>query len=128
MRIGGLIEAGPGCFVERFRREVTMTTAKESLRKLRALARSPNAHEAALALAKAQELEAKIVGAKEIAHAVAQLLKARGMTVRVRRRHGKARATSNVDAELEYFYSQSRYPPWHRIEIAIIEDEENVNE
>jgi Protein of unknown function (DUF2786) len=65
---------------------MALSTQREKLRKLRALARSPNKHEAALALKKAQELESKIFGAKEIAHSIAQLFKARGMTVWVHRR------------------------------------------
>jgi hypothetical protein len=63
-----------------------MTSQTEKVRKLRALARSPNRHEAALALAKAQALEPST--AKAIAHAIARLLEARGLMVRVRRRSG----------------------------------------
>jgi hypothetical protein len=61
-----------------------MTTRTEKIRKLRALARSPNKHEAALALEKAQQLERTT--AKAIAIAIGELLKERGLTVRVRRR------------------------------------------
>jgi hypothetical protein len=42
-----------------------MTTRTEKIRKLRALARSPNEHEAALALAKAQSLYACAIGSRE---------------------------------------------------------------
>jgi hypothetical protein len=66
-----------------------MTTQTEKVRKLRALARSPNKHEAALALAKAQALESKT--AKAIAYAIEQLLKERELTVRVRRHSGEWR-------------------------------------
>jgi hypothetical protein len=100
-----------------------MTTQREKLRKLRALARSPNKHEAALALAKAEELEGKIrdTGAKGIARAIAQLLETRGLVVRVRRRQWQERQSrSKVDADVRYGYSQARYP-WHRIEILITE-------
>ena len=46
-----------------------MSTQREKIRKLRALARSPNKHEAALASQKALELEAKTVTAAELANA-----------------------------------------------------------
>jgi hypothetical protein len=42
---------------------ISMTTRKEKIRKLRALAQSPNKHEAAQALEKAQALESTIVSA-----------------------------------------------------------------
>ena len=58
-----------------------MTTRTEKLRRLHALARSPNKHEAALALAKAQAMESGT--AKAITQAIAKLLEARGMQVRV---------------------------------------------
>jgi len=41
-----------------------MTSRRDKIRKLRALARSPNKHEAALALEKAQAFEAKMLTAK----------------------------------------------------------------
>ena len=85
-----------------------MTTQTEKVRKLRALARSPNRHEAALALAKAQALEPRT--AKAIAHAIAQLLAARGMQVRVRRR------------DVQYYCSRSRHS-YHQLEILITEYE-----
>lgn len=60
------------------------------IRMLRALARSPNKHEAATALARAQELEATT--AKAIAHVIALLVKERGFVVRVRRGSARRRA------------------------------------
>jgi hypothetical protein len=65
-----------------------MTSQYEKIRKLRALGRSPNKHEAAAALAKAKELEDKAAkfNAKDVAYAIGQLLEARGMRVQVRRR------------------------------------------
>jgi hypothetical protein len=63
-----------------------MSTRAAKIRKLHALARDKGAfeNEAAIALAKAQALEA--LAPKKIAEAIAQLLEKRGMTVRVRRR------------------------------------------
>jgi hypothetical protein len=106
-------------------REEPMTTQREKVRKLRALARSPNSHKAALAKARAEELERKIQGsgAKALAHEVARLLKAQGVAVRVRLRRGESeRPGPRVDADVCYFYSRSRYA-LHRIEILITEYE-----
>jgi pyruvate/2-oxoglutarate dehydrogenase complex dihydrolipoamide acyltransferase (E2) component len=64
-----------------------MSTRRDKIRKLRALARDKGAfeNEAAVALAKAQALEASTP--EKIASDIAQLLKERGLaTVRVRRR------------------------------------------
>jgi hypothetical protein len=63
-----------------------MTTRKEKIRKLYALARDKGAfeNEAAVARAKAQALEA--LTTKKIAHDIGQLLQKHGMVVRVRRR------------------------------------------
>ena len=99
-----------------------MSTRTEKVRKLRALARSPNRHEAALALAKAQELEGRT--AKAIAQAIAQLLKARGMQVLVRRRVSRERwPNTKADAAVRYFSSRGRWLAPHRIQIDVIEYE-----
>jgi hypothetical protein len=103
-----------------------MTTKREKIRKLRALAKSPNKHEAALALAKAEALEARMrpTTAKAIAHAVAQLLEARGMKVRVkpRVRADESALRPKVDADVRYFVSRDRRSK-HQIKIEIIEYE-----
>jgi Protein of unknown function (DUF2786) len=102
-----------------------MTTRTEKVRKLRALARDKGAfaNEAAVALAKAQALEFRT--AKAIAHAIAQLLEARGMQVRVRRRRsaGEPWLRSKVDADVRYFCSRSRYSRSHQILIEVAEYE-----
>ena len=87
-----------------------MTTQTEKVRKLRAVARSPNSHEAALALAKAQALESRT--AKAIG---------RGLTVRVRRRGWDGRR-SRADATVQYYCSRSRHSE-HQFEILITEYE-----
>jgi hypothetical protein len=99
-----------------------MTTRKEKIRKLRALARSPNKHEATLALAKAQGLEAET--AKAIARAIAQLLQARGLVVRVKRREGlrdRGDWAKKVDADVRYFCSRDRHKQPFRFEITVVE-------
>ena len=97
-----------------------MTSRRDKIRKLRALARSPNKHEAALALEKAQAFEAKMLTAKELAREIGQLLEERGKVVRVRRHpaQGLLRG-SKVDAEVRYRVSRSRLHmgPALRIEI-----------
>ena len=93
-----------------------MTTQSEKIRKLRALAKSPNRHETAAALAKAKALENRT--AKAIAQAIGQLLETYGLTVRVRRRHGRKR--SEADADVEYFCSRARRSD-HQLEILITE-------
>jgi hypothetical protein len=55
-----------------------MTTRTEKIRKLRALARSPNKHEAALALEKAQQLERTTAKAIAIAIGATQRARADG--------------------------------------------------
>jgi Protein of unknown function (DUF2786) len=90
----------------------------EKVRKLRALAQSPNEHEAALALAKAQALE--LPTAKAIAHAIAQLLEARGMVVRVRRHRADGWPRSKVDADVSYRFSRARGSR-HQIKIVVTE-------
>jgi hypothetical protein len=65
------------------------TTRKEQIKKLRALACSPNQHEAVQALEKAQAMEAKLGTGKIIAHAIAELLAARGLRVCVLRYRSK---------------------------------------
>ena len=99
-----------------------MTTQSEKVRKLHALARSPNRHEAALALAKA--LEPKT--AKAIAHAIAQLLETRGLIVCVRRRSGAWRPRSKADADVQYYCSHSRNS-YHQLEILITKYEPTPN-
>jgi hypothetical protein len=89
-----------------------MTTRTEKVRKVRALARS-----AALALEKAQALEART--AKGLAQAVAQALEARGLVVRVRRRNGEV-PRSKVDVNVQYSVSRSRHH-WHQCEILVTE-------
>ena len=91
-----------------------MSTRKEKIRKLHALARDKGAskHEAALALEKAQELEAKTLTAKAIAHIVAQLLEARGLKVRVRRMKSLRDNYPPLDAErVDVDVSYYCYPP-----------------
>jgi hypothetical protein len=85
-----------------------MTSRRDKIRKLRALARSPNKHEAALALEKAQAFEATMLTAKALAHAVGQLLEARGMVVRVKPHRTKDEFlwTLGVDAEARYRVSR----------------------
>src|SRR6516225_6049432 len=56
-----------------------ITTRAEKIRKLRALGRSPNEHEAARALQKARELESRMPTAKGIALAIVALLETRGL-------------------------------------------------
>jgi hypothetical protein len=83
-----------------------MSTRAGRIRKLRALGRSPNRHEAVAALAKAQALESQTV-AKEVARAIARLLEERGLTVLVRR-HKSERPDPQVDALVSYFVSRHR--------------------
>ena len=98
-----------------------MTTQTEKVRKLRALGRSPNKHEAAAALAKAQALESKT--AKAIAHDVAQLLKTRGLTVRVRRRSAEYwEPTPRPDVTVQYLQPKVDTKS-HQFEILITEYE-----
>jgi hypothetical protein len=107
-----------------------MTTQREKIQKLRALARSPNQHEAALARAKAEELESRHVTAKTLAHAIAQLLEGRGMVVRVKHRYAREvnrhqdlpSHKTKIDADIRYFKSQSR-ALHHEIGIEVIEYE-----
>jgi hypothetical protein len=100
------------------------TTQREKIRKLRALGRSPNKHEAALALAKAQELESKTPNAKAIAHAIAQLLEASGVRVCVRRRSNAEGpwSRSKVDAHVRYHYRRRhnrQFSTTHQIEVEV---------
>jgi hypothetical protein len=99
-----------------------MTTRTEKVRKLRALGRSPNKHEAALALQKARELEPKT--AKGIAQDIASLLKEQGLKVRVRRYSPQSRGARppSFDVEIDYRTSQAKvFRPRHQLEITIIE-------
>src|SRR6476469_3951069 len=99
-----------------------MTSQYEKIRKLRALGRSPNKHEAAAALAKAKALEDKAAkfNAKVIAYAIGQLLEARGIRVQVRRRESANDLwlRSKFEAEVRYFRSQGRASN-HRLTILI---------
>jgi hypothetical protein len=92
-----------------------MTMRKEKIRKLRALARSPNRHKAALALAKAKakalEHRNEEVTAKEVARAIVRLLEARGLSVRVRPRNSAEWSQPKTDAEVHYFCSRDRHVP-----------------
>jgi hypothetical protein len=103
-----------------------MTTRTEKVRKLRALGRSPNKHEAALALQKARELEPKT--AKGIAMDIASLLKEQGLKVRVSRYNPsryRSREGPAFDVEIDYRTSQARiFRPRHQLEITIVEYEE----
>jgi hypothetical protein len=86
-----------------------MTTRKEKIRKLRALARDKGAfeNEAAVALAKARELEDKTITAKALALAVCRMLEERGLVVRVRpRRAEEYRTRPKVDVDVRYFNSR----------------------
>jgi hypothetical protein len=85
-----------------------MTSRRDKIRKLRALARSPNKHEATLALEKARAFEATMLTAKALAHAIEQLLKERGMVVRVKPHRTKDEFLweSGVDAEVRYRVSR----------------------
>jgi Protein of unknown function (DUF2786) len=99
------------------------TTRREKIRKLRALARSPNKHEAALALEKAEQLEAKTIGARDIALAIGSVLEQRGLAVRVRRR-GYSKWPL-AEAEVRYYMGRGR--SWSRggrcveIDVAVYE-------
>lgn len=83
------------------------TTQTEKVRKLRALARSSNKHEAALALERAQALEPTT--AKAIAHDIAQRLAVRGLIVHVQRRGARGpQRRSKVDASVRFYCSRAR--------------------
>jgi hypothetical protein len=98
-----------------------MTTLKEKVRKLRALAQSPDKHESALALEKAEGLESTIGTGKVIAHAIAQHIEARGLTVCVKRRRGGERSLpEGVDVVVRYCHSRSSFShsgPAYEIEV-----------
>jgi type IV pilus biogenesis protein CpaD/CtpE len=96
-----------------------MTSTTEKVRKLRALAASPNQHEAAAALAKAHRLEFKT--SRGIALAIATLLEQQGLRVRVRRHGAEDRTTADV--KISYRTSRARRPraPQHSIDIEITE-------
>jgi Protein of unknown function (DUF2786) len=85
-----------------------MTTRKEKIRKLRTLARDKGAfeNEAAVAWAKARELEDRMITAKALALAVCRMLEARGLVVRVRPRRTEDRTRSKVDVDVRYFCSR----------------------
>jgi hypothetical protein len=78
------------------------TTRKEKIKKLRALASSPNQHEAALALEKAQAMESKLGTGKIIAHAIAELLAARGLRVCVQRHRSERPMPKGIDVVVRY--------------------------
>ena len=100
-----------------------MTTRAEKIRKLRALGRSPNKHEAAAALQKARELEPKT--AKGVAQDIASLLVERGLKVRVRRHGLRPSGGRAFDVEIDYRTSRARvFRPRHYLGITIIEYED----
>jgi hypothetical protein len=98
------------------------TTRKEKIRKLRALARSPNKHEAAVALEKARVLEATFGTGKIIAHDIAPLLEARGLRVRVERyRAAEVLKPKGVDVLIRYRQRRSNSShagPVYEIDVA----------
>jgi hypothetical protein len=98
------------------------TTRAERIRLLRALGRSPNAHEAGLALQKARELEAKTPTPKGVALAIAALLKERGLTVQVRRyKPDGSSAQKPFDIEIDYRSSQAKvFVPRYQLKITIV--------
>jgi hypothetical protein len=102
-----------------------VTTRTEKIRKLRALGRSPNPHEAASALEMARKLEARAITAKGAALAIASLFEARGLTVRVRRHNapwagqGERRA---FNVEISYRVSKAKvFRPRRDLKIDIVE-------
>jgi hypothetical protein len=98
-----------------------MSRRSGKVRKLLRLSKDKAAteNEAAVALAMAQKLEAKT--AKEVAHAIARLLEARGLIARVRRRRSSEDYSPwpipKVDAEVRYWCSQGHSYHQFRIEI-----------
>src|SRR5262245_49319467 len=103
-----------------------MTTQTEKIRKLRALGRSSNSHEAALALEMARKLEAKAATAKGAARAIAALFEERGLSVHMRRHN--AQETLNwrrtFDVEISYRVSKAKvFLPRHTLKIEITEFE-----
>ena len=91
------------------------TTRKEKIRKLYALAKSPNKHEAALALEKAQALESKSGTGKIIAHTIAQLLEARGLKVSVQRYRSESLRSPKLQkgTDVVVRYRDRRSSSWH---------------
>jgi len=104
-----------------------MTTRAEKIRKLRALGRSPNPHEAASALQKARELESKTPTAKGVALALVALLEERGFTARARRYKPNGYPSGrgpSFDVEIDYRSSQAKvFRPRHQLQISIVEYE-----
>jgi hypothetical protein len=102
-----------------------MTTRAEKIRKLRALGRSPNKHEAALALQKARELESRTPTAKGIALAIVALLEGRGFKARARRYKPDGLPPGSgpaFDVEIDYRTSQAKvFRPRHQLKISIVE-------
>jgi hypothetical protein len=98
------------------------TTRKEQIKKLRALARSPNQHEAAQALEKAQAMEAKLGTGKIIAHAIAELLAARGLKACVQRhRSSEQPMPKGIDVVVRYRNRRSSFShagPLYEIEVS----------
>jgi hypothetical protein len=100
-----------------------LTTRKEKIRRLRALAQSAtNKHEAAVALEKARVLEATIGTGKIIAHDLAPLLEARGLRVRVERyRAAEVLKPGGVDVLIRYRQRRSNSShagPVYEIDVA----------
>jgi Protein of unknown function (DUF2786) len=98
------------------------TTRSEKIRKLRALARSPNRHEAALALEMAEKLESKYLTARGVALAIEPLFSKRGLKVRVRRYRTSEPYRNPVDVEVRYRRSRASYRP-PGVEIMVTEYE-----
>jgi hypothetical protein len=99
------------------------TTRKEQIKKLRALARSPNQHEAAQALEKAQAMEAKLGTGKIIAHTIAELLAARGLRVCVLRHRSEHEQPmpQGIDVVVRYRDRRSSFShagPLYEIEVS----------
>jgi hypothetical protein len=76
-------------------------------------------HEAALALAKAQT--SRRVTAKAVAHAIAQLLEARGLVVCLKPHRGNEYPSPKPDAHVRYYTSKTKRPR-HQLEIRITEN------
>jgi hypothetical protein len=108
-----------------------MSTRVEKLRKLRALGRSPNPHEAARAWEKVRELEAGLPTAEGLAQDMVALLEARGLKVRVWRNMpdtkrdsiGLERDGIGFDVDIAYRVSTAKevYRPRHTLMISILE-------
>lgn len=102
-----------------------MTTQTEKIRKLRALGRSPNPHEAAAALQKARELESRTPTAKGVALAIVALFEGRGLKARARRYKSDGYPSGRgpaFDVEIDYRISQAKtFRPRYQLKISIVE-------